>query len=132
MMVADNVIPDHRFIFLSKSLLNQIWHQILLTANLMLEIVRCGTSQKYPTWDSSLTYSPSGITFREVPQIAAYNIKLDDTLLKHSLCNLHEACDVSTLNVVNRAIWLLTELNTCLVDRLHDEVKLLVNLLTRP
>ena len=41
---------------------------------------------------------------------------LDSTLLKHSLCNLHEAGDVGTLNVVNMTVGLCTELNALLVN----------------
>ena len=37
------------------------------------EIVRCGTSQKKPTRDSTMTYSPSRFKFSDVPQIAAYH-----------------------------------------------------------
>ena len=77
-------------------------------------------------------YSPRGFVWEGLKIPSKIEKKLDDTLLKHSLCNLHEASDVSTLNVVNRAISLCTKLNASLVDRLHDEVELVINLLTCP
>ena len=82
--------------------------------------------------DSTLTYSPWDSVWDMLKIPSKIEKKLDDTLLKHSLCNLHEASDVSTLNVVNRAISLCTKLNASLVDRLHDEVELVINLLTCP
>ena len=57
---------------------------------------------------------------------------LDDTLLEHSLSDLHEASDVSALHVVDSAVGLSTELHALLVDVLHDPVELLVNFLSRP
>ena len=55
---------------------------------------------------------------------------LDDTLLEHSLSDLHEAGDVSALHVVDGAVGLSTELHALLVDVLHDPVELLVNFLS--
>ena len=77
-------------------------------------------------------YSPWNFVWEGLKMSSKIEKKLDDTLLKHSLCNLHKACDVSTLNVVDSAVSLCTELNTSLVDRLHDEVELIINLLTCP
>ena len=48
----------------------------LYNTNLLLEVVRCGASQKRPPKDSTLRYSLGRVTFRDVPQIAAYHNKL--------------------------------------------------------
>ena len=104
------------------------------TKEIFLILVRqiCFFIIKISPWDSTLTYSPRGFVCEGTKVSSKIEKKLDDTLLKHSLCNLHETCDVSTLNVVNRAISLCTKLNASLVDRLHDEVELVINLLTCP
>ena len=44
--------------------------------NFLGEVVRCGTSRKKPSRDSTPKYSPGWFTFRDVPQIAAYREKL--------------------------------------------------------
>ena len=44
--------------------------------NLLSEWCRCGASQKKPSRDSTLTYSPRGFTFRDVPQMRHYHNKL--------------------------------------------------------
>ena len=77
-------------------------------------------------------YSPWNFVWEGLKMSSKIEKKLDDTLLKHSLCHLHKACDVSTLNVVNSTVSLCTKLNASLVDRLHDEVELIINLLTCP
>ena len=58
--------------------------------------------------------------------------ELDDSLLEHSLSDLHEAGNVGTLDIVNMTVCLCTELNASLVDALHDEVQLVVNFLCGP
>ena len=48
------------------------------------------------------------------------------------MSNFHEASDVSTFNVVDRAVSLFTEFNASVVDAFHDEVKFSVNFSWRP
>ena len=55
----------------------EIKNYSLLTTNYFSsEVVRCGASQKNSPRDSTKSYSPRTITFRDVPQIAAYHEKL--------------------------------------------------------
>lgn len=91
-----------------------------------------GFRNKKSPRDSTFAYSPWGFVCEGPKVPSKIEKRLDDTLLKHSLCNLHETCDVSTLNIVNSTISLCTKLNASLVDRLHDEVELVINLLTCP
>ena len=58
--------------------------------------------------------------------------KLNNTLLQHCSSNLHEAGNVDTLYLVYVTVWLSTILNALLVDALHDEVQLVVNLFCIP
>jgi len=57
---------------------------------------------------------------------------LDDSLLKHCLCNLHEAGDVRTLDVVDVTVRLCTVLHASLVDIRHDRMELIVNFCRTP
>ena len=50
---------------------------LIVRTNLLIEVVICGASQKRPSRDSTLTYSPRGFTFWDAPQIAAYLEKLN-------------------------------------------------------
>ena len=43
---------------------------------LLSKVVRCGASQKKTPRDSTKTYSPRGLAFWDVPQIAAFHGKL--------------------------------------------------------
>jgi hypothetical protein len=63
---------------------------------------------------------------------AYFNLGLAKTLSQHSVSNLNESSDVSTLNVVDSTVSFLTVLNTVVVDVLHDALKLVVNLLSSP
>ena len=55
----------------------EIKNYSLLTTNYFSsEVVRCGASQKNSPRDSTKSYSPRTITFRDAPQIAAYHEKL--------------------------------------------------------
>lgn len=57
---------------------------------------------------------------------------LYDTLSHHGVGNLHEACNIGTLHVVDIAISLCAVLNTVLMDVLHNPEELSVNLFCRP
>ena len=46
-----------------------------VAANLLSKGVRCGLSQKKTPRDSTNTYSPRGLAFWDVPQIAAFHNK---------------------------------------------------------
>ena len=46
--------------------------------NLLSEGVRLGLSQKKTPRDSTLTYSPRGLTFSDGPRMTPYHNKLDD------------------------------------------------------
>ncbi|MBR2975609.1 MAG: hypothetical protein IKC57_02040 [Alistipes sp.] len=54
---------------------------------LLSKVVRCGASQKKTPRDSTKTYSPRGLTFWDVPQIAAFHDKI--TKLSHKITILH-------------------------------------------
>ena len=43
--------------------------------NFLSEVVRCGTSQKKPSRDSTNSTALDGLSFCDVPQIAAYHKK---------------------------------------------------------
>ncbi len=57
---------------------------------------------------------------------------LDDALLEHGGGDLHEAGDVGALHVVDGAVGLGAVLHASLVDGVHDEVQLLIDLLAAP
>ena len=57
---------------------------------------------------------------------------LNDSLLEHCLCNLHEAGDVRALHVVDVTVRLGTVFHTSLVDIRHDRMEFLVHLCRTP
>ena len=57
---------------------------------------------------------------------------LNYTLLKHSLCNLHEAGDISSFHIVYITIRLGSVFNTSLVDIRHDCMEFLINFCRAP
>ena len=77
---------------------------------LLSKVVRCGTSQKKTPRDSTKTYSPRGLTFWDVPQIAAFHNKLPDydALLHrhiHSVSLGDTKGIVETLNIAQSGIY---------------------------
>ena len=57
---------------------------------------------------------------------------LYDALCEHGLRHLHEARDVGTLDIVDMTVRLFAILHTLLVNRAHDVMELLVDLLRTP
>ena len=53
--------------------------------------------------------------------------QLNNTLSHHSMSNLHETSDVSTIHVVDITIGFSTILHALLVDAEHDAVQLFVH-----
>ena len=60
--------------------------------------------------------------------IANSQNQLHNSLLEHSLCHLHKACYIGTLDVVYIAILLCAILNASGVDGLHDIVEFAIDL----
>ena len=81
---------------------------------------------------SSFRMTVLGYPVRSGMTSGAGRTLLDDSLLKHSLCDLHEAGDVCTLHVVDVTVRLSTVLHASLVDVRHDAVKFLINLSRTP
>ena len=75
--ILPNILPRTWELYLTPITNARIKHPFRVARpNFLSEVVRCGTSQKKPLRDSSRPTALSGLSFWDVPQIAAYHKKL--------------------------------------------------------
>ena len=74
--ILPNILPRTWELYLTPITNAKIKHPFRVARpNFLSEVVRCGTSQKNPPWDSTISTAQGGV-FRDVPQIAAYHNKI--------------------------------------------------------
>ena len=71
-------------------------------------------------------------TFAAELHVVNHSVGLHYALSHHGVGNLHEACHVGTLDVVDVAVRLCAILDSLLVNGVHDVVELLVHLSLAP